>query len=50
MALRTLNRIHARIKQWLSKRGEAMKQWHKDSPGTYQAFMEEQQRNMRGGF
>ena len=49
MILNLLKRIYAKIKQWLDEREEEMKQWHKEDPGGYYTFMEEQQRNFRGG-
>ena len=48
MELNWLKRIYARINQWLGEREEDMKQWRKEDPDSYYAFIEEQQRKMRG--
>ena len=49
MGLRWLKRIHARMKLWLDEREEDMGQWRESDPDAYYIFMEEQQRNFRGG-
>ena len=49
MALSIIRRIYARIKLWFDERDEEMERWHKEDPGGYYTFMEEQQRNFRGG-
>ena len=49
MALSILRRIYARIKQWSDEREEDMKQWRECDPDAYYMFIEEQQRNFRGG-
>lgn len=49
MILRWLQQIYARINLWLDKREKDMEQWREENPDLYYAFMEEQQRNFRGG-
>ena len=48
MALNIIRRICARLVKWFDEREEAMNQWRKEDPDSYYAFIEEQQRNLRG--
>lgn len=49
MILRWLRRICARLNKWLDEREKEMNQWREEDPDSYYAFIEEQQRNFRGG-
>ena len=49
MILRWLQRIYARINLWLDKSEKDMNQWRKEDPDAYYTFIEQQQRNFRGG-